>query len=173
MAPVPGVLGSYFGMVKDWYARTVVPKVMLQVRKGRENFGAFRTCAERRYLLFKEAIKLNGNDWLGRFEGFQEAFLHNSPRDGREGDLPGAACVVLLAVRTVVLKSYNLSKSSLVKISASLSILSDASHLVLETCMGYRTTSKKGRQVVVTVWWEMLNLEEIKFSGIWNKHEQV
>lgn len=77
--------------------------------------------------------------------------LHNFLRDGSEGDLPGAACVVLLAVRTVVLKSYNLSKSSLVKISASLSILSDASHLVLETCMGYRTTSKKGRQVVVTV----------------------
>lgn len=132
MIPVRGVLGSYFGMVKDWYARTVVPKVMLQVRKGRENFGAFRTCAERRYLLFKEATKLNGNDWLGRFEGFQEVLLHNFPRDGSEGDLPGAACVVLLAVRTVFLKSlgkpalcwlHNLSKSSLVKISASLSIL--------------------------------------------------
>lgn len=140
MTPVRGVPGRCFGMVKDRYARTVVPKATLQVRKGRENFGAFRTCTERRYLLFKEATKLNGNDWLGRFEGFQEALLHNFPRDGSEGDLPGAACVVLLAVRTVFLKSlgkpalcwlHNLSKSSLVQISASLSILSDASHLVL------------------------------------------
>ena len=95
----------HFGMIRAWYVRTNVPKMMLQVRKRRENFCSVRACVGRWYLFLKEATKLDGNHRRIRLEGFREALLCDFPRDGSEDDLHIVTCVVLLAKRFTFLKS--------------------------------------------------------------------